>query len=68
MFEIKKGLIRHVLSNAERSEMLLKVIERIYEQNKNMQSTIDSMLVDLCREYLSRKGIFWFLLFYHNGI
>ena len=51
------------MNNAKRSEILLKVIERVYEQPRNMQSVIESMLVNVCRRCLSREGVFCFLLF-----
>ena len=51
------------MNNAKRSETLLKVFECIYEQHPNMQSTIESILVNVYRECLSREGVFYFLLF-----
>lgn len=38
------------MNNTKRSEIILKVIERIHEHLLNMQITIDSTLVDVCRE------------------
>ena len=39
-----------IMNNVKRKEVLLKVIERIYEQHADMRDIIDSFLVDVCRE------------------
>ena len=38
------------INNAKRSKILLKVIERIYEQHLDMRDIIDSLLVDVYKE------------------
>ena len=57
------------MDNTKRGEILLKVIERIYEQHPNMQSTIGSKLVVVYREEnVCPKTYFLLFPFYHNEL
>ena len=57
------SLCCNIMSNAKRSEILLKVIKPIYEQHLDMRDIIDSLLVYVCREENSlQKRYFCFLL------
>ena len=52
------------MNNPKRSEIPLKFIERIYDQHANMQSTIDSMLVDVSEEEdVSAEKVFFSFFF-----
>ena len=45
---------------ANRTEILSKVIDCIYEQQPDMEHIIDSLLVDICRaENLSPEKVFF---------
>ena len=54
------------MNNARRSEILLKVIEYIYEQDPNMRDIINSSLVDVCREENISSDKVFFYGFHHN--
>ena len=57
------------MSNAKRSEILLKVIKPIYEQHLDMRDIIDSLLVYVCREENSLQKRYFLLSFagfYYN--
>ena len=59
------------MSNANRSETLSKIAERIYEQHLHLQHIIDSLLVDVCKEEnVSSEMLFFgfFAGFYHNEL
>ena len=56
------------MNNTKRSEVLLKVIERIYEQHPNMQSTIGSMLVDAEKIMSLWKRYFLLFAFYQIAL
>ena len=53
------------MDKTKQSQILLIVIERIYEQHSKIQCNIDSTLVDVCREdNISPENVFFaFLLF-----
>ena len=59
------------MNNGNRREILLKVIECIYEQHLDVQHIIDYLLVNVCRaENLSPGKVFFcfFVGFYDNGL
>lgn len=60
---LNRGL--SIMDKTKQSQILLIVIERIYEQHSKIQCNIDSTLVDVCREdNISPENVFFaFLLF-----
>ena len=48
-FTKTESLYRSSLNNTTRCEILLNVIERIYEEHPEIQNTIDCILVDVYR-------------------
>lgn len=56
-----------IMNNTKQSEILLKVIERIYELYPNMQSTVDFVLIDILREQnINSEKVFLLFAFYYN--
>ena len=52
------------MNNTKHSEIFSKVIEGIYEQHPSIKSTIDSVLVNVCREEnVSLEKVFFVFCF-----
>ena len=54
--------------NNTKSDILLRVIEQVYEQHLDMQDIINLSLVDICWEENVSPEMTFFAGFYHNGL
>ena len=61
---MKKRSRHERLKDKKRIEILLKVIKRIYDKNPEMQKSIDSSMIAVCKEGVSLEQVFFILLFF----
>ena len=61
------------MKDKKKLEVLLKVIQRVYDKNPGMQEAIDKSIIEVCAEEgVSTELVFFILLFlccclYHSG-
>ena len=51
------------MKDKKKLEVLLKLMQRIYNKNPGIQEVIDASMIKVCTEGVSRKQVFVILLF-----
>ena len=59
---LKKTKFRFVMNNKKRNEILLKVIDNVYDKYANTQEFINSSMVEICKEVNASNGLLCFAM------